>query len=117
MIRIFDIALKDLLQLSRDFKTFMFLLIMPVLITVLFGYAFGGFSAPGDSRIPVGYLSQDDGNRVTEALHALLVDSDVIRLQENYDSPAALEQAVAEGDIAAAVIVPQGYGRLVLKDK
>ena len=43
MIRIFDIALKDLLQLSRDFKTFMFLLIMPILFTFLFGYAFGGF--------------------------------------------------------------------------
>ncbi len=36
MIRILDIALKDLLQLSRDFKTFMFLLIMPIAIHVPF---------------------------------------------------------------------------------
>jgi hypothetical protein len=61
MIRIFDIALKDLLQLSRDFKTFMFLLIMPILFTFLFGYAFGGFGGnESDSRLPVGYISQDD---------------------------------------------------------
>ena len=39
MIRIFDITLKDLLQLTRDFKTFMFLLVMPVAFTLLFGYA------------------------------------------------------------------------------
>ena len=47
MIRIFDIALKDLLRASRDFKTFMFLLIMPIVFTLLFGYAFGGFGGAG----------------------------------------------------------------------
>ena len=44
MRRILDIAAKDLLQLLRDRKTFLFLLIMPILFTFLFGYAFGGFS-------------------------------------------------------------------------
>ena len=34
MIRIFDIAMKDLLQLVRDGKTFMFLLLMPVALFV-----------------------------------------------------------------------------------
>jgi ABC-2 type transport system permease protein len=118
MIRIFDIALKDLLQLSRDFKTFMFLLIMPILFTFLFGYAFGGFGGnDSDSRLPVGYISQDD-NWVTDELHDLLAKSDVIRLQENvFLSPTDLEKLVADGDLAAAIIVPNGYGRAVLKNK
>ncbi len=118
MIRIFDIALKDLLQLSRDFKTFMFLLIMPILFTFLFGYAFGGFGGNDfDSRLPVGYLSQDD-SWVTDELHDLLDKSEVIRLKENaFLTPADLEKLVADGDLAAAVIVPDGYGRAVLKDK
>lgn len=118
MIRILDIALKDLMQLSRDFKTFMFLLIMPILFTFLFGYAFGGFSGGDeDSRLPVGYLSQDD-HWVTDSLHDLLAKSEVIRLDENrFRSPADLEMLVADGDLAAAVIVPDGYGRAVLKDK
>ena len=118
MIRIFDIALKDLMQLSRDFKTFMFLLIMPILFTFLFGYAFGGFGGGEfDSRLPVGYLSQDD-NWVTDRLHDLLAKSEVIRLQENaFVSSADLEKMVADGDLAAAIIVPDGYGRAVLKDK
>jgi ABC-2 type transport system permease protein len=118
MIRIFDIALKDLLQLSRDFKTFMFLLIMPILFTFLFGYAFGGFGGnDSDSRLPVGYLSQDD-SWVTDELHDLLDKSEVIRLKENaFLTPADLEKLVADGDLAAAVIVPDGYGRAVLKDK
>ena len=45
MIRILDIALKDLLQLARDVKTFIFLVFMPVVFTLLFGFAFGGFSS------------------------------------------------------------------------
>jgi len=36
MLRILDIAFKDLMQLSRDFKTFMFLLIMPIIFTFVF---------------------------------------------------------------------------------
>ena len=118
MIRILDIALKDLMQLLRDFKTFMFLLLMPIIFTLLFGYAFGGFSAgESDSRLPVGYLSQDD-HWVTTSLHDLFDKSEVIRLDENiFNSAADLEKLVADGDLAAAIIVPDGYGRAVLKDK
>lgn len=118
MIRILDITLKDLMQLSRDFKTFMFLLIMPIIFTFLFGYAFGGFGGGDeDSRLPVGYLSQDD-HWVTDSLHDLLAESEVIRLDENrFRSAADLEKLVADGDLASAIIVPDGYGRAVLKDK
>ena len=118
MIRILDIAFKDLLQLSRDFKTFMFLLIMPILFTFLFGFAFGGFdSSASDSRLPVGYISQDD-NWVTDSLHDLLSKSEVIRLDENlFRSPTDLEKLVADGELAAAIIVPDGYGKSVLKDR
>lgn len=119
MTRIFDIIFKDLLQLSRDFKTFMFLLLMPIVFTFLFGYAFGGFGggSDSDSRLPVGYISNDN-YWVTDELHDLLADSELIRLDENaFRSESDLETLVAEGDLAAAVIVPEGYGRAVLKNK
>lgn len=119
MTRIFDIVFKDLLQLLRDFKTFMFLLIMPIIFTFLFGYAFGGFGgdSDSDSRLPVGYISEDD-HWVTDELRELMSESELIRLDENaFRSQADLETLVAEGDLAAAVIVPDGYGRAVLKNK
>jgi ABC-2 type transport system permease protein len=118
MIRILDIAFKDLLQLSRDFKTFMFLLLMPIIFTFLFGFAFGGFGGgDSDSRLPVGYLSQDN-HWVTNSLHDLLSSSEVIRLDENvFRSASDLEQLVADGDLAAAVIVPKGYGKAFLKGR
>ena len=118
MIRILDITLKDLMQLLRDVKTFMFLLIMPIAFTFLMGFALGGFSSgQSDSRLPVAYLSQDD-HWVTKSLHDLFEQSQVIRLDENiFNSAADLEKQVADGDLAAAIVVPKGYGRAVLKDK
>ena len=111
MRRSFDIAQKDLLQLMRDRKTFMFLLMMPVIFTFLFGYAFGGFGGGGDSRLPVGYLDEDH-SRLSEKLHDLLAASQVIRLDEDpARSPSALEQGVTAEKLAAAIIVPARYGK------
>ena len=118
MTRILDIAFKDLLQLTRDFKTFMFLILMPILFTFLFGFAFGGFSNnQSDSRLPVGYLDQDD-SWVSETLHDQLANSDVIRLDENPNRTYLdLERLVADGDLAAVIIVPDRYGTTFAKGK
>jgi ABC-2 type transport system permease protein len=117
VLRILDIAQKDLLQLIRDRNTFLFLLIMPVVFTFLFGYAFGGFSGAGDSRLPVGYLDQDH-SRLSDKLHDLLAGSKVIRLDEvPARSPSDLEHLVAEEELAAAIIVPARYGRDCLAGK
>ena len=118
MLRFLDIALKDLMQLMRDFKTFMFLLIMPIVFTLLFGYASGAFSDEGsDSRLPVGYLNQD--NRwLDEALYDILAASETIRLAEYPTATATdYEALVADGKLAAAIIVPDGYGQAVFKNK
>jgi len=118
MIRILDIALKDLVQLTRDFRTFMFLVLMPILFTFLFGYAFGGFGGGGnDSRLPVGLLNQDD-RWISEALWKMMGDSDLIRIQVDESwTEADMDHLVAEGDLAAAVIIPEGYSKAVLADK
>jgi ABC-2 type transport system permease protein len=118
VIRIFDIALKDLLQMVRDGKVFMFLLIMPIVFTLLFGYAFGGFSDDQtDSRLPVGYLDQD-WSWLSEQLYDLLADSEVIRL--DYDparTVSDLEQLVADEELAAAIVIPDGYGKATVSGK
>ena len=110
------IALKDLTQLVRNRMTFLFLLIMPIAFTLLFGYAFGGFSTETpDPRLPVGYLDLDisAGSR---QLGELLAGSAVIRLDENQARSASdLESLVSEKDLAAAIVVPAGYGEALLK--
>jgi ABC-2 type transport system permease protein len=117
MSRILDIAAKDLVQLVRDRKVFLFLLIMPISFTLLFGYAFGGFGGPGDPRIPVGFLNQDD-HWVSTRLHEILGASEVVRLET---LPARTEDelmaAVADEQLAAALIIPRGYGHAALEGR
>jgi ABC-2 type transport system permease protein len=118
MIRIIDITLKDMLQMARDRKIFMFLLVMPIIFTLLFGYAFGGFGGGNsDSRLPVGYLAEDE-SWLTDELHSLLRASDVIRLEEYAaNRRAEMEKSVVDENLAAAIIVPTGYGHTILDGK
>jgi len=118
VIRIIDITLKDMLQMVRDRKIFMFLLVMPILFTLLFGYAFGGFGGGDtDPRLPVGYLNADD-SWLSGELHNLLIASDVIRLEEfAINRQEQLEKSVIDEELVAAIIVPPGYGRTILDGK
>ncbi len=118
-MRIIDIAQNDLRQLMRDRMTFMFLLAMPIIFTVMIGFADGAFSTGGgsDSRLPVGYLDQDH-SKISNQLRDLLDASKVIRLdQDQARSTANLEQLVSDKKIAAAIIVPIDYGRSSLAGK
>jgi ABC-2 type transport system permease protein len=112
MNRIFDIALKDLRQILRNRMTFLFLLIMPIAFTLLFGFAFGGSGKTTDARLPVGYLDQD-GSTLSQGLKSLLAGSTVIRLDEKTATAADLEAQVSSGKLAAALVVPSGYDRSV----
>jgi ABC-2 type transport system permease protein len=113
MSRILDITVKDLRQILRNRMTFLFLLIMPIAFTLLFGFAFGGSSGPSDPRLPVGYLDQD-GGQISQALKTLLDGSTVIRLDETARrTPADLDKLVGTGKLAAALIVPAGYSQSV----
>jgi ABC-2 type transport system permease protein len=118
MIRIFDIAAKDLTQILRDRKTFMFLLIMPIAFTFLFGFAFGGFSqGESDPRLPVAVLNEDGGDpstssgqRLSLRLVSLLEDSEVIAIsQDSEKSLADYEKSLAKGDLAGILVIPAGY--------
>ncbi|MDO8944419.1 MAG: ABC transporter permease [Desulfobacterales bacterium] len=111
MKRIFDIAINDMTQTLRDRLTFMFLLIMPVLFTLLFGFAFGGAAAmPGDSRLAVGFLDQDQ-SQLSGELKSTLQRSTLIRLEESAGlTVTGLDQVVTSAKLSGALIVPAGFG-------
>jgi ABC-2 type transport system permease protein len=111
MKRILDITAKDLRQIIRNRMTFLFLLIMPALFTILFGLAFGGSGKATDSRLPVGMLDQDGGS-LSADLKNLLAGSSVIRLDETPGrSEADLISLVGGDKLAAAVVIPPGYSQ------
>jgi len=115
-MRAIDLAVKDLMQLLRDWRSALFLLALPVVFTVLFGFAFGGLgTGKSDPRLPVGVLDQDGSGPASQHLIEVLGASAVIRpvALQGSDQPA-LDKKVRDGDLAAAVVVPAGYSQALL---
>lgn len=113
-MRILDLAFKDWKQLVRDWKSAVFLVVMPIAFTLLFGFVFSGAGGEEDPRLPVGFVDQDN-SVVSSHLYELLATSDAIRLEPRDEAGTeALSEEVSGGDLAAAVIVPAGYGQEAL---
>ena len=90
-MRAIYLALKDLLQIFRDWKAAFFLVVMPIAFTLLFGFAFGGAGdEAADPRLPVGYLDLDQGH-LSPHLFKLLDNSEVIRLETEVTDQVVLE--------------------------
>jgi ABC-2 type transport system permease protein len=113
-MRIVDLAIKDLRQITRDRKSFIFLLVMPIVFTLLFGFAFGGNST-ADPRLPIG-LADEDGSELSRQLVTMLNASDVVRIEVDDAAVSGLEEQVSDEQIAAAIVIPAGFGDSLLTD-
>jgi len=117
-MRILNIAKKDWMQIFRDWKSGLFLVVMPILFTLFFGTVMGSALNPdqeGDSRLPVGVLNRDPGGLISSKVLPLLEGSSAIRpLQLSESDSADLEEAVSDGEFAAAVIVPEDFSEALV---
>ena len=120
-MRIIDIALKDLLQIVRDWKSAMFLVVMPILFTLFFGVVLGPVfagDANADPRLPLAVINHDGSDPLSAGLLDLMAGSDVIRPVTLETSEAAeAETQVADGEVVAVVTIPAGYGARLLADE
>jgi ABC-2 type transport system permease protein len=121
-MRILDLAYKDLGQIVRDWKSGLFLLVMPILFTLFFGFVFGTSNSKPevDPRLPVGVINQDEQGegRLGASLEALLENSEVIRpVVLNEEEAQQANQMVKKGDLTAVVIIPSGYTDGLLADQ
>lgn len=115
-----DLALKDMKQVVRDWKSALFLVVMPILFTMFFGLIFGPvFSGDqGDTRLPVGVVDQDPAGAAGASLMRLLEGSSVVRQQLlEGEGISRASQMVADGDLAAVVRIPAGYSDRLMADQ
>ena len=104
-MRALSIAIKDLLQIIKDWKSGLFLLAMPLAFTVFFGLV---VNFPGrDPRMRVGFVDEDGGSVLSLMVRETLGGSADIRLVDV--DKAAGEKDVRDGRGDALVIVPGGY--------
>ncbi len=101
-----DLMIKDLTQIVRDRKSLMFILIMPIAFTLMFGFVFGGYAAPGDARLPV-VVAGDAADPAHAAFTDLVASSTVVRLVDPASAEdQALRASVRDGKVTAVVFIP-----------
>lgn len=114
-MRIFNLALKDILQVMRDKKTFLFMLLMPVVFTFVMGLAFSS-SNSGDQR-PVIALIDRDGSPVSQELKNMLnADTSLNLLELNQAQALDANQSVKKGSYAAFISIPVGFGQALIAE-
>ena len=108
-MRAIDLALKDLLQIIRDRKSLIFLVLLPIVFTIFFGLIFTA-PANADTRMPIGWLSHDEGGALSARLRSMLEASQAIRLVMVEDSGLEqLDRRVRDAELIAAIVVPPRF--------
>jgi ABC-2 type transport system permease protein len=109
LIGAFFIARKEYLHIVRDARTLILLLLMPAVLTVLFGYAL----ETGVLRhIPSGVLNEDE----TPESHLILTGfraAETFDIQDEFRARAEADRALAEGRVKVVIVVPRGFGRRI----
>src|SRR5512143_87396 len=117
-MRIIDLALKDLLQILRDKKMALFLVLMPIFFTAFMGAGFQSGGQNTDARLPVALMDNDRSSLLSVELQKMLADSTVVRLE--IISPtvsSAINDQVSSGQVAAAMMIPAGFSDRLLADQ
>lgn len=113
-MRIFDLMLKDLKQVLRDRSTLLFLLVMPIAFTAFMGIAMRP-PEPGDPRLPVGLVIEDEGV-LGQNIETLMNASSAIR-PVRIENAGDAETMTGKGEVIAALILPADFSAQTMEGK
>ena len=99
---------KDLWLWASNRRSVILGVLAPVLIAAFFGYLFDSRRGDGPSRIPVA-LTDLDGSSLSRQVVAGLQGDPALDLQPMAEADAT--QAVTQGRVRAAIVLPAGFGR------
>ena len=106
--RLLSLIRKEFLQIRRDPRTLILVIVIPIMQMFLLGYA-----ATNDVRnVPLIVLDQDRGPSARELLEAYRA-ADYFRLVKEADSEQDLRAAIDNGTARAGMIIPPDYGEQI----
>lgn len=116
-MRILDVAFKDLFQIFRDKLALLLLVAMPIGFTLFMGFAYqsGSEKPEADQRLSLGWVNQDPAGAISGELFTMLSSSETIKLVEL--EPDEADGSVRRGEVAGALVVPQGFSEQVFTNK
>jgi ABC-2 type transport system permease protein len=99
------VALKELRQILRDRRSLILILVMPVLLTFLFGKA---LETGGLRNIPSVILNLDDSPESNVIVTAFST-YDEVKIQGSVATLKEAQDLLAQGKIKAAIVIPKGF--------
>lgn len=110
MRRIWDIAVLNLRLLASDRAAFLWLLLMPLVFTVVMSLAIGGGrdADAGPVRYALTVQNLDEGRRGQSLLDAIAAADEIDLIPLEGDADEA-ERLVAEGERSSALVIPHDF--------
>lgn len=105
LLRLKAIVKKEFRQVSRDIGTLGTLIILPLFLLALFGFAI----SLDVKHIKLAVWDQDKTSVSREYLTGFF-NSSYFAFVSELDSPAAIDEALADGEVLAVLTIPPGFG-------
>lgn len=104
------IAKKDLLQVLKDRNSFLLLLVVPMVLIIIIGFALSGVNSGSDQiAITVALSNQDNGYVGKNIADTLKIDKSTIKVTVNtYSNEKDVARAVQDGNAIVGVVIPAG---------
>jgi ABC-2 type transport system permease protein len=103
---------KDLKKTHREPAVLFLLIVFPIVLTFVFGLAFGGIGGGTTTSFDVGVLNLDATSPQADWSDAFadnLTDSGVFFVQ-NFDDNVSGQAALLQGNLDAFIVIPEGFG-------
>jgi ABC-2 type transport system permease protein len=103
------VARKEIRQILRDRRSFVLILVMPVILTFLFGKAL----ETGELRDIPSVIVNLDGSPESNLIVAAFGTYDEVRIEREVATQEEAQDLLAHGKIKAAIIIPKGFMRQI----
>jgi ABC-2 type transport system permease protein len=110
--RVLALTKKDLKKTIRQPAVLFLLLLFPLMITVVFSFAFGGIGGDNTTTFDVGLLNLDENEEYSKWSSNLidnLSDLEVMNLYDYEDNETG-QIDLQQGNIDAFIVIPRGFG-------
>ncbi len=109
--RIRALTVKDLIRVIREPANLFMIIMLPLVMTLVFGIAFGGIGGGGDVRYGVAILDQDASSWSGELVSGL--NGSGVLVPQYFEDDVSGQDALSQGKVSAVLVIPNGFGASV----
>ncbi|MHA1137554.1 MAG: ABC transporter permease [Candidatus Thorarchaeota archaeon] len=110
--RVIALTKKDLKKTTREPAVLFLLIVFPIVLTFVFGLAFGGIGGGTTTSFDVGLLNLDVTEPQTEWSNSFVdnLTSSEVFVIHYFDDNTTGQAALLQGNLDAFIVIPEGFG-------